>query len=313
MKHVLIDTDPGVDDALALLLAFSSPELMVEGLTIVAGNVDMDLGSKNALKLLEFMEVRGVPVAPGASKPLSWRGRDASSVHGRTGLGGASLPDPKTSLDPRTAVELILEEADELGSDLTLVAIGPLTNIAEAIMKRQGIVEQVAGLVIMGGAYSLTQYGHGNVTPVAEFNIWHDPEAAKIVFDSGIPTTAVGLDITTDPRNRLSNQRFMEIETLGTRRANIVVDLCKPIIERYDGVNLHDPLAIAALVDTSLIETERFKVEVETRGEVTRGMTIVDRRRYHKAEVEMANVDVGVSVEEERFQRMFSDRVVHGG
>ncbi|MGD2201104.1 MAG: nucleoside hydrolase [Candidatus Bathyarchaeota archaeon] len=312
IRQIIIDTDPGIDDALALLLAFSSPEVKVHGLTTVTGNVSLQQGSENALKILEFIGVNGIPVAPGASKPLCRSNRDASSIHGKTGLGATRLPDPKGSLDHRTAVELITEKADELGQDLTLVAIGPLTNVAEAIQESPGIVEGVAGLVMMGGAYNLTRYGHGNVTPVAEFNVWHDPEAAKIVFNSGIPMTAVGLDVTTDPSNRLSRERYEEIEGLGTRRATLVADLCRGIVERYGGISLHDPLAIATLINPTLVKTERVRVEVETRGELTRGMTVVDRRRYHQTGRGDTGVEVCVSVDGERFHRLFFDRVARG-
>jgi inosine-uridine nucleoside N-ribohydrolase len=312
LKHVLIDSDPGVDDALALLLAFSSPELRVEGLTTVAGNVSLELGSLNALKLLDFLGIDDVPVVAGAAKPLLRKCRDASSIHGVTGLGGATLPEPSGRLDERSAVEFILEKVDERGGDLTLIPIGPLTNIAAAILARPSIVHETSGLVIMGGAFGLTPYGHGNVSPVAEFNIWHDPEAAKIVFDSGIPITAIGLDVTKDPSNRLTEARFKEIEAMDTKRASFVADLCRHLIVRYGGVSLHDPLAVAAVINPSLVQTERVAVEVETRGEVTLGMTLVDRRRTHRGASKEANVDACVSVDGPRFLDLIYERVIRG-
>jgi inosine-uridine nucleoside N-ribohydrolase len=312
LKHVLIDTDPGVDDALALLLAFSSPELHVEGLTTVAGNVSLELGSMNALRLLDFLGVEGVPVVAGAEKPILRKCRDASNIHGETGLGGATLPESKGRLDDRSAVEFILEKADELGMDLTLIPIGPLTNIAGAILARPSIIDKISGLVIMGGAFNVTPYGHGNVSPVAEFNVWHDPEAAKIVFDSGIPITAVGLDVTTDPANSLTEAKFKEIGATGTKRSSFVADLCRHLVDRYGGVNLHDPLAVATVIDSSLVETESVAVEVETRGDVTRGMTLVDRRRMHRGEAMEGNVEVCVSVDSDRFLDLIFKRVVGG-
>ena len=312
MKHVLIDTDPGVDDALALLLAFSSPELCVEGLTTVAGNVSLGLGSLNALKLLDFLGVDDVPVVAGAVKPLLRKCRDASNIHGESGLGGATLPEPKGRLDERGAVEFILEKVDELGRDLTLIPLGPLTNIAGAILARPRVIDEISGLVIMGGAFDLTPYGHGNVSPVAEFNVWHDPEAAKIVFDSGIPITAIGLDVTTDPENRLTEARFNEIEAKGTKRASFVADLCRSLVARYGGMSLHDPLAVAAVIDPSLVETEKVAVEVETMGDITRGMTLVDRRRSYRGEPKEANVEACVSVDSVRFLGLINERVVKG-
>jgi inosine-uridine nucleoside N-ribohydrolase len=312
MKHVLIDTDPGVDDALALLLAFGSPELKIEGVTTVVGNVSLELASLNALKLLEFLGAVDVPVASGAAEPLVREAVDGVGIHGETGLGEAVLPEPTLKLNGRSAVQLIVEKAEELGDRLTIIPLGPLTNIASAIQAKPGIVEEVEGLVIMGGAFNLTPYGHGNMNAVAEYNIWHDPEAAKIVFDSGIPVKAVGLDVTANPLNRLTPELFAEFESLDTARARLVADLCRNLVRRMNGLSLHDPLAVAVAVDPSLVETKRFKVEVETVGALTRGMTIVDRRRYHETSETEVNVDVCVSVDNERFLRLFMDRVVHG-
>ena len=312
MKRVIIDTDPGVDDALALMLAFNSPELNVEAVTTVAGNVSLEKTSNNALKILEFLGASDVPVAAGAAKPIRRNAIDSSYFHGKTGLGEAVLPEPKLALDSRTAVQLITDKVDELGDELTLVPIGPLTNIASAFLAKPEIVEQISGLVIMGGAFNLTPYGHGNMNAVAEFNIWHDPEAAKIVFDSGVPVTAVGLDVTTNPSNRLSEDVFEEIEGLDTRRARLVADLCRDLVRRMRGMSLHDPIAVAATTDLSLVETERFKVDVETVSDLTRGMTVVDRRPGRRPIGAEANVDVCVSVDSERFMKLFMDRVVRG-
>ena len=312
MKHVLIDTDPGVDDALALLLAFGSPELKIEGVTTVVGNVSLELANLNALKLLEFLGAVDVPVASGAAEPLVREAVDGIGIHGEAGLGEAALPESTLKLSGRSAVQLIVEKAEELGGRLTIIPIGPLTNIASAIREKPGIVDEVEGLVIMGGAFSLTPYGHGNMNAVAEYNIWHDPEAAKIVFDSGIPVKAVGLDVTANPLNRLSPELFAEIESIDKPRARLVADLCRNLVRRMSGLSLHDPMAVAAVVDPSLVETLRFNVEVETVGALTRGMTIVDRRRYHRIPEASRNVDVCVSVDSERFLRLFMDRVVHG-
>lgn len=312
MRHVVIDTDPGVDDALALLLAFNSPELKVEAVTTLAGNVSLKLASRNALKILEFLGVKDVPVAPGAARPLLRKPRDSTEFHGESGLGEAALPEPELSLDSRSAVQLIVEKAEMLGDELTLVSIGPLTNIATAIIARPGILDEIAGLVMMGGAFNLTPYGFGNMNAVAEFNVWHDPEAAKMVFDSGIPIKAVGLDVTTHPDNRLFKETFEEIERLGTRRARLVADLCRSLVRRFDGVNLHDPLAVAFAADPSLVETERYKVEVETVSELTRGMTVLDRRRHRRAIGPGANVDVAMRIDSGRFLEMFMSRVVRG-
>jgi len=311
LKHVIIDTDPGVDDALALMLAFSSPELRVEGVTTVVGNVSQEKAHGNALRMLEFLDIDDVPVAQGASKPLLREASDAEMFHGETGLGDVVLPEPGLRSDERSAVELILDKARDLRGRLTLVAIAPLTNIASAILADPRVVGEVAGLVVMGGAFNVTPYGHGNVTPVAEFNVWHDPEAARIVLASGIPIVAVGLDVTTCPGVRLSKSLLEEIEGLGTRRARLVADLCRGLVHRFGGLSLHDPLAVAAALDPSLVETEGFVVDVETVGELTRGETIADRRSpSHFPGRKKPNVDVCVSVDCGRFLKLFMDRVV---
>ncbi len=313
MRRVIIDTDPGVDDALALMLAFSSPELEVEAVTTVVGNVSLELANKNALKMLEFLGAEETPVAPGARRPLLREPLDATDFHGKTGLGGAELPDPTSTLDPRSAVQVIVERVEEFGEDLTLIPIGPLTNIAAAILAYPDITEIIGGLVLMGGAFNLTPYGQGNVNAVAEFNIWHDPEAAKIVFKSGIPVKAVGLDVTTDPRNRLDRDMYEEIVNLGTARSRLVSSLCGGSIERFGGFSLHDPMAVALAADPSLAATESYIVGVETMGALTRGMTVVDRRRTHRSEALGSRADICVSVDGSRFREMFMERVVHGG
>jgi len=313
LRNVIIDTDPGVDDALALILALSSPELRIEAVTTVVGNVSQEKAHLNALKILEFLGVSDVPVARGATEPLRKKARYSTMIHGQTGLGEAVLPEPSLRTDERSALELILEKVEELGNQLGLIALGPLTNIASAIVTEPGLVKEGAELVVMGGAFNVTPYGHGNVTPVAEFNIWHDPDAAKVVFNSGMKVTAVGLDVTTHPANRISKTRFEEIEKLGTRRSRLVADLCRSMVQCYGGMSLHDPLTVAAALDPSLVETRRFIVDVETMGEVTLGQTVADRRDPRRIQSRgEPNVDVCVSADHVRFFKLFMDRVVHG-
>ena len=307
MKHIILDTDPGVDDALAFLLAFGSPELKVEAVTTVAGNVSHEKGHRNAKQLLEFLGRDDVPVCRGAERPLVRGLRHAEGVHGETGLGGASLPEPRMKTDHRSAVQVIHEKAEELGGELTLVAVGPLTNVAAALVADPELPSKVNGLVIMGGAYGLTPYGHGNVSPVAEFNVWHDPEAAKIVFNSGVPMVCAGLDTTTHPDYRMSVETFREIEAMDTRRSRLVADLCRGIVERFEGFNLHDPMAVAYLVDPTIFKTRRCRVDVETCGELTRGMTVVARRHGRIVE---ADAEVIVEADAERFHRLVMERVV---
>jgi inosine-uridine nucleoside N-ribohydrolase len=308
MKHIILDTDPGIDDALAFILAFNSPELKVEAVTTVAGNVNHTKGHRNAKKLLEFLGVKDVPVCAGAVIPLIKKLGHAEEFHGKTGLGDSTLPEPTTKTDHRSAVDVILEKADELGKNLNLVAVGPLTNIAVAILADPKLSQKVDKLVIMGGAFNLTPYGHGNANSVAEFNIWLDPEAAKIVFNSGIPMVAVGLDTTTHPDYRMSREMFEDIVAKGNRTSNLVDDLCRSLVERFNGFSLHDPQAMAYVIDPTLFTTEKYKVDVECNGELTRGMTVVERRLYRIVKDE-ANVEVVVNVDADGFLGLVKERI----
>ena len=308
MKHIILDTDPGVDDALAFLLAFNSPEIKVEAITTVAGNVNHTKVHRNAKKLLEFIGTTDVPVCAGAEKPLIRVMSHAEEFHGKTGLGETELPEPKMKTDPMSAVEMILEKADELGKELILVAIGPLTNIAAALLAEPGLPDKIDKLVIMGGAFNLTPYGLGNANAVAEFNIWHDPEAAKIVFNSGLPIVAAGLDTTTHPDYRMSVDMFNRIKAKTDRRSKLVVDLCKTMVEKFNGFSLHDPQAIAYVIDPTIFKTEKYKVDLEVHGELTRGMTVVERRYYRRVQEE-ANTEIIVELDAERFLGLIIDRV----
>ncbi len=196
-----------------------------------------------------------------------------------------------------------------MDGELTLVAVGPLTNVAAALVGDPELPSKVNGLVMMGGAYGFTPYGHGNVSPVAEFNVWHDPDAAKIVFNSGIPMVCAGLDTTTHPDYRMSVETFNEIEAMNTRRSRLVADLCRGVVERFDRFNLHDPMAVAYVVAPTVFKTRRCRVDVETCGELTRGMTVVERR--HGKIVE-ANAGVIVEADAERFHRLIMERVAAG-
>jgi len=313
LKRIILDTDPGVDDALAFLLAFSSPEIRVEAVTTVDGNVDVDKGTRNAGQLLEFLGREDVPVARGAEHPMLRPMGNAESFHGKTGLMDAVLPEPKMRVDGRSAARLIIEESERLGKDLIIVAIGPLTNVAAAILADPAIPEKVGGLVIMGGAFGLTPYGTGNANAVAEFNIWHDPDAAKLVFDSGIPMVCAGLDTTTHPDYRMSKAMYNEIVAKKSKRSKLIEGLCGALVERYNGFSLHDPMAMAYVADPTMFKTERYRVEVETVGTQTVGMTVVDRRRFHREENHEAKHEIVVEVDAPRFHRMIMDRVAKGG
>ncbi|WP_299150102.1 nucleoside hydrolase [uncultured Tateyamaria sp.] len=277
-RKIIIDTDPGQDDAVAILLALASPEdLDVLGLTAVAGNVPLDLTSKNARIICELAGKVDVPVYEGCDRPL---GRDlvtAEHVHGKTGLDGPDLPDPIMAVQDGHAVDFIIDTIrDQPSGTVTLCPLGPLTNIATALQKAPDISERIQQIVLMGGAY----FEVGNITPTAEFNIYVDPEAADIVFKSGIDIVVLPLDVThkalvTKPRN----DAFRALDT----PVGIAVAQMTDFFERFDkekygsaGAPLHDPCVTAYLIQPDLFRGRHINVEIETTSELTRGMTVAD-------------------------------------
>lgn len=277
-RKIIIDTDPGQDDAVAILLALACPdEIDLLALTCVAGNVPLELTSRNARIIAELAGFPHLPVHAGCDRPL---GRDlvtAEHVHGRSGLDGPDLPDPTMPLAPGHAVDYLIEtlRAEPAGT-VTLCPIGPLTNLATAFSKAPDIIEKVQEIVLMGGACFAT----GNVTPAAEFNIHVDPQAAAAVFRSGIPLTVVPLDVTHKALvTRARNDAF---RALGTAVGRAVAELTG-FFERYDtakhgseGAPLHDPCTIAYLLQPDLFTGRFINVEIETCSELTMGMTVAD-------------------------------------
>ncbi len=277
-RKIIIDTDPGQDDAVAILLALASPEeVEVLGITAVAGNVPLELTQKNARIVCELAGRRDMRVFAGCSAPMRRKLVTAEYIHGRTGLDGTSLPDPTMPLQETHGVEFIVETLrQEPPGSVTLCPLGPLTNVATAFETAPDIVGRVQEIVLMGGAY----FEVGNITPAAEFNIYVDPEAAGIVFRSGVPLTVMPLDVThkvltTPPRI----EAFRALETDVGR----VVAAWTDFFERFDmekygseGAPLHDPCVIAHLVRPGLFTGRHVNVEIETVSDLTRGMTVAD-------------------------------------
>jgi len=277
-RKIIIDTDPGQDDAVAILLALASPEdLEVLGITAVAGNVPLALTAKNARKVCEVAGRPDVKVYAGCDRPLAHTLVTAEHVHGKTGLDGPDLPEPEMPLQQGHAVDFLIDtlRAEPAGT-VTLCPLGPLTNIATALQKAPDIAGRVREIVLMGGAY----FQVGNITPAAEFNIYVDPEAAEIVFKSGIPIVVMPLDVThkalvTAPRNEA-------FRNLGTEPGRIVAEWTD-FFERFDkekygsaGAPLHDPTVIAYLLNPDLFRGRHINVEIETGSALTRGMTVAD-------------------------------------
>ena len=310
-REVILDADTGVDDALAIILVCHSPELKLRAITAVSGNVDVDKTSANALKILEALSISTVPVARGATRPLLRDPEFAEHFHGRDGLGDSNLTPPRLQLDRRHATDLLIEEVATNSKRVTIIATGPLTNIATAILRDPQFVQNVQELVMMGGAYGVTPYGYGNANPAAEFNVYADPEAASIVFKSGIPLTAVGLDITTDPKATLTKELHQKIQESQTQSAKIAALITRQLISRDGFIHLHDPLAAAIVADPSLVTTRKYHVEIETASNLTRGQTVTDRRaRRLESDRKTPNTNVCTSIDGGRFLELFLNRIV---
>lgn len=276
-QKIIIDTDPGQDDALAILLALASPELDVLGITAVAGNVPLALTELNIRKVCELADRADIPVFSGCDRPMQRPLRTAEHVHGATGLDGTDLPEPTMILQKQHATDFIIETVRKAPEGtITLCALGPLTNIATAFAKAPDIVSRVGQIVAMGGGF----FEGGNITPAAEFNIWVDPEAADIVFKAGVPLTILPLDVTHQVLT--TGERIEAIRALGTPVARAAAGWLE-FFERFDeakygtdGGPLHDPNVIAWLLQPTLYESRTCNVQVETASELCLGMTVLD-------------------------------------
>lgn len=276
-RKIIIDTDPGQDDAVAILVALASPELEVLGITAVAGNVPLALTQKNARVICELIGRRDVKIFAGCDAPLKRTLVTAEHVHGKSGLDGIALPDPTMPLAPGHAVDFIIETLRrEAPGSVTLCPLGPLTNIATAFLKAPDIIPRVAEVVLMGGGC----FEGGNITPAAEFNIYVDPEAADVVFTSGVPLVVMPLDVT---HKALTSREWIEgMRALGTEAGRAVASWTD-FFERFDtakygslGAPLHDPCVIAYLIRPSLFSGRHIHVAIEVEGRHTLGMTVAD-------------------------------------
>jgi inosine-uridine nucleoside N-ribohydrolase len=304
--RLVIDTDPGVDDAVAILLALASPEIEVLALTTVAGNVSLEKTTLNARRLLELAGRGDVLVAAGCAQPLAGPSSDAVEVHGRDGLGDLAWEEPKIALHPLHAVDLLAELIGQ--GPLTIVAIGPLTNLATLLERHPGIDRDVERVVLMGGASF-----EGNVTPAAEFNIWADPEAAQRVLGAHWPLTVMPLDLTRQAYLNDGDLEFLRSlgSEVGRRTADILEPYAKFHDEWYGNRNLvmHDAMAVYDVLDRSAITKQGVAISVETGGEHSRGATWVDRRRIHAD----SRIEIGVHVDNEKFVALLRERFASYG
>jgi purine nucleosidase/pyrimidine-specific ribonucleoside hydrolase len=296
---ILLDCDPGHDDAIALLLALGSDELELRGVTTVAGNQTLEKTTANAIRVLELAGRAEIPVAAGAGRPLVREPRVAADVHGETGLDGPDLPPPQAEPSPQHAVDFLAERIE----GATLIATGPLTNVALLLARYPDAKPE--RIVLMGGAIA-----EGNVTPAAEFNIWADPEAAHRVFTSGLDVTMVGLDVT---------HRAL-VKPAQLRQAGRIGEVVAELLEFYggfhrsvygwDGSPIHDAVAVAHVIDPDLLEVERLNVRIDTESELCRGRTVVDLWRRTGLE---PTASVAVGIDSERFVDLLQERLARLG
>jgi purine nucleosidase len=319
-KKIIIDTDPGTDDALALMLALNSPELDVRAVTVVPGNVTAAMGLDNALRMVSLANRCDIPVAAGAQHPLFQKLTTAEFWHGKNGLANIELPASKCRVDARFGPDLIIEMVHASPHEITLVPVGPLTNIALAVERDPSIVPLVKEVILMGGSIS-----GGNVNAAAEANIYNDPEAAQIVFQAGWPLTMVGLEV--GDKAPFTNKYLGELEHSHGPINDFIVSVLKFMINisaqfGSPGAPMYDPSAVAVAIDSSLVKVREMRVDVETRGEFTRGETVANRHgdvehnvlhgdRYVIEGVEKVapNVKVCVDVYADRFLGLFVSRI----
>jgi inosine-uridine nucleoside N-ribohydrolase len=319
-RKIIFDTDPGTDDAMALMLALTSPELDVRAITVVPGNVTAQQGLENALRMASLANRCDIPVAAGAQHPLFQKLITAEFWHGKNGLANIELPPGKCKVDGRFGPDLIIQLVHASPHELTLVPVGPLTNIALAVLKDPSIVPLVKEVIIMGGSIT-----GGNVNGAAEANIYNDPEAAQIVFQARWPLTMVGLDVgdkTLFSRQYLSQlaQGHGPINDFIVQVAGFLVDLSEKF--GSGGTPMYDPLAVGVAIDATLVKAPAMHVDVETRGEFTRGETVANRHgvvernvldgdRYviEGADKVEPNAKVCVDVDADRFLQLFISRI----
>lgn len=306
VQRIIIDSDPGIDDALAILLALAAPEVKLEGVTIVHGNCSLKQGTENALSVLELAQATHIPVAAGHELPLVQPSLLAPDTHGNTGMGYAQFPPRVTKPIQQHAVDFIIEKIMQSPGEITLVPVGPLTNIAAAVRYEPRIVDAVKDVIIMGGAIRVG----GNTTPLAEFNTYVDPHATHIVFHSGMPITLVPLDVTYQcilTRNDV--QQLLKTDSPITR---LVADSTRFYMEfhdeyqQMDGCVINDPLALALVFAPELVDTEEHYVDVDIAGGVSMGKTFAD---FYRMGTSPPNMKVALGVRSRDFLELFLERI----
>ena len=305
MKKILIDTDPGMDDTLAIVLAVKSQAVGLLGISSVAGNYPIDVTTRNALKTLELLKRTDIPVARGMGKPLARPLAKDPFSHGADGQAETHLPEPVTKPSGKHGVDQIIDIVRANPGEVTVVTLGPLTNVAMAFMKEPEIVPLVKEVVSIAGSFGLNRYAFANATgdtPQSEWNVFVDPEAARLVFESGAPVRAVGLDVATHFDINFTEEQLAVLKASPRPEANIAEKMVRFVLGRgfESYCVLIDSMAVAAVIDPSLIGTTKARVGIETKGELTLGQTVADFRHHH-AWAHLPEIEVASSADYRRF------------
>lgn len=311
MQNLLIDTDPGMDDAIAIAVALKSPEFAVRAITAVTGNLPADRTVENALKVLDLLRAGPLAVARGALEPRSGDYPSDPFSHGADGLAEAGFPRSSRPIDARSAAELIVATADEFAGDLTICALGPMTNLADALDLDPELPEKVTSLVAIGGAYGTSPYAWTQATgdnPVSEWNMFVDPAAAERIFTAGFRIVAVGLDVATQPGVNFTADELNRLRRSETAEAAFAVRVAEFVERRgYQSYcSLIDSLAVVAAARPAYVTAQQLPVQIEVAGTVTRGMTVVERRAHH-ARHDLPLIDVAVDVDFDAFRTFVVD------
>jgi len=317
-KKIILNCDPGTDDSVCIIMALTHPDIELLAITAESGNLPASRSCSNALRILEMMERRDVPVAKGMEHPLV---RDYPSdpySHGEDGLGNHFFPEPKLPADNRHAALMLIEQVETYPEEVTILSTAPLTNIALAFMIKPDIIPMVKEIYHLGGAYGVTDYAFLNATgdnPMSEWNVYVDPEAAKIVYESGVKLTTIGLDVAFNPEwVNIQQEAIKKLEKLNTKASRYVLEIIDYVDKNNSLPNLFnngpiDTVAMCAVIDPDIIKTKEIHVEIDTSdNQLTRGMTIWDRRNHFKW-THMPSIQTACAINSERYQQVFVEAV----
>lgn len=314
MKKIILDCDPGMDDSAAIIMAAKSPDLELIAVTTVSGNYSVDVTCTNARKVLELLRRTDIPVARGMAHPMVRPAPKDPFSHGRDGQGENFLPDPITPLSSEHAVDLLIRLVKENPGEVTILCTGPMSNLGVAITKEPALVGQIAGVIAISGAFGLNRYAFANATgdtPQSEWNVYVDPEAAKIVYESGLPLVALGLDVATHFDVNFTDADIATFETSPRPEARFL----RQSIRYANGIGFEayttiiDCMAVGYAIDPTLVETLQGRVGIETQGSLTFGMTVLDGRHHHAWE-HLPMITIGVKADYGRFLALLRDLVL---